>query len=104
MKSKMQIFEKTNVRSVWDEEQEKWWWSIIDVIELLTGTENPRRYWSDLKRKLKAMGSQLYESIVQLKLESADGKNILPMLLILSNCLGLYNRFLHQKQNHSNCG
>ena len=44
------------------------------MIEVLTGSDNPRRYWSDLKRKLKAEGSQLYENIVQLKMESADGK------------------------------
>ena len=48
--------------------------SVIDVIEVLTGTDNPRRYWSDLKRKLKAEGNQLYENVVQLKMQSSDGK------------------------------
>ena len=74
MKSKIQLFGKANVRSVWDEEQEKWWFSIVDIVEILTDSENPRRYWSDLKRKLKSEGSQLYENIVQLKLQAADGK------------------------------
>jgi hypothetical protein len=58
----------------WNEEEQDWYVSIVDVIEVLTGTEIPRRYWSDLKRKMKAEGSQLYEKIVQLKLESSDGK------------------------------
>jgi hypothetical protein len=71
---RIQLFEDKRIRNAWDEEQEEWYLSIVDVIEVLTGTDNPRRYWSDLKRKLKAEGSQLYEEIVQLKLMSADGK------------------------------
>ena len=59
----------------WNEEEQDWYVSIIDVIEVLTETENPRRYWSDLKRKMKAEGSQLYEEIVQLKMLAPDGKN-----------------------------
>jgi prophage antirepressor-like protein len=56
----------------------EWWFSIIDVVEVLAGTENPRRYWSDLKRKLKAEGyAQVYERIVQLKMTAADGKKYL---------------------------
>jgi hypothetical protein len=72
--NKIQLFEDRRIRTAWDEENEQWLFSIVDVIEVLTGTDNPRRYWSDLKRKLKAEGSQLYEEIVQLKLMSADGK------------------------------
>lgn len=71
----IQLFEDKKVRSVWDSEAEKWYISIVDVIEVLTGSANPRRYWSDLKIKLSKEGSQLYENIVQLKLPSADGKN-----------------------------
>ena len=74
MKNKVQLFGKKNVRSVWDEELEKWWFSIIDIVEILTDSENPRRYWSDLKRKLKLEGSQLYENIVQLKLRQLTVK------------------------------
>ena len=59
---------------MWDDQQEKWYFSIIDVCEVLTSTDNPRRYWSDLKRKLLAEGSQVYEEIVQLKLRASDGK------------------------------
>jgi len=71
----IKLFESKQVRVHWDNEVEKWYFSIIDIIETLTGSSNPRRYWSDLKRKLTKEGfSQLYEIIVQLKLESSDGK------------------------------
>ncbi|MEO7314356.1 MAG: BRO family protein [Ginsengibacter sp.] len=55
--------------------EQKWYYSIIDVVEILTDSKNPRRYWSDLKIKLQKEGfTQLHEIIVQLKLKSADGK------------------------------
>ena len=72
---KIQRFENQPIRTAWDEEQEEWYFSIIDVIRVLTGSENPRRYWSDLKRKLKMEGAdELYENIVQLKMRAPDGK------------------------------
>lgn len=70
----IKLFEDKQVRSLWDEDQEKWYISIVDVIEILTGTDRPRKYWSDLKTKLKKEGSELSEKIGQLKMESADGK------------------------------
>lgn len=74
-KEAIKIFEEKKVRTVWDDETEEWYFSIVDVISVLTDSENPRRYWSDLKRKLLKEGSQLYAQIVQLKLPSADGKS-----------------------------
>lgn len=71
----IQLFEDKKVRSVWDSESGKWYISIIDVVEILTGSTNPRRYWSDLKIKLSKEGSELYENIVQLKMSATDGKN-----------------------------
>ena len=73
-KDAIQIFEDKQVRTVWDAEQEKWYLSIINVIEILTGTDRPRKYWGDLKAKLKKEGSELSEKIGQLKMQSADGK------------------------------
>ncbi len=70
----IKLFEEKHVRTVWDEEQEKWYISIVDVIEILTGTDRPRKYWSDLKSKLKKEGSELSEKIGQLKMQSSDGK------------------------------
>jgi hypothetical protein len=72
--NEIKIFEDRKVRTLWDIDNEKWYLSIIDVIEILTGTDRPRKYWSDLKAKLKKEGSQLSEKIGQLKMQSADGK------------------------------
>ncbi len=70
----IKVFEEKKVRTVWDSEKEEWYFSIIDVIAILTESDNPRRYWSDLKHKLIKEGSQLYDKIVQLKLPAEDGK------------------------------
>ena len=75
--SEIKLFEGQNIRYVWDEEKEQYFFSVVDVIQVLTESAVPRRYWSDLKRKLAAEGSELYEKIVQLKLPSADGKKYL---------------------------
>lgn len=77
MKNEVKIFEQSNIRSSYDEEKEKWYFSIIDIVLVLTDSKNPRRYWSDLKIKLTNDEgfSQLYEKIVQLKLKAPDGKN-----------------------------
>ena len=72
------LFEGSEIRSIWDNEKEEYYFSVVDVIGALTDTKTPRNYWSDLKRKLVAEGSQLHEKIVQLKLKSKkDGKNYL---------------------------
>ena len=71
----IKAFEDKRVRTVWDAEHEKWYFSIIDVIGVLTDSDRPRKYWSDLKSKLKTEGSQLSEKIGQLKILSTDGKS-----------------------------
>ena len=64
-----------NIRYVWHKQEEEFYFSVVDVVGVLTGSENPRRYWSDLKHKLKSEGScETYEKIVQLKMPAADGK------------------------------
>lgn len=68
------LFEETEIRSVWDSEKEEYYFSVVDVVKALTGSNIPRRYWSDLKRKLDEEGSQLYANIVQLKMKASDGK------------------------------
>lgn len=70
----IKIFEEKKVRTVWDEENEKWFFSIVDVIEILTGSPRPRKYWNALKTKLKAEGSELSHNLGQLKIQSPDGK------------------------------
>jgi hypothetical protein len=70
----IKLFEEKQVRSVWDAEQEKWFISIVDVVAVLTESPNPRKYWSVLKTRLRAEGSQLTTICSQLKLQSSDGK------------------------------
>ena len=70
----IKVFEDKKVRTLWNVEQEKWYLSIVDVIAILTDSPNPRKYWSVLKTRLKAEGSQLATNCSQLKMQSADGK------------------------------
>ena len=70
----IKLFQDQKVRVLWDNEQEKWYFSIIDIIGVLTASERPRKYWSDLKSKLKSEGSEVSEKIGQLKMKSPDGK------------------------------
>lgn len=71
---KIRLFGKKQIRSVWDEERELWYFSIVDVVGVLTDSPNARKYWSVLKTRLKKEGSQLTTSCSQLKLTAADGK------------------------------
>ena len=73
-KNAIQLFEDKKVRCIWDAGEEKWYFSIIDVIEVLTGSDRPRKYWNDLKNRLKKEGSELSENIGQLKMPAPDGK------------------------------
>ena len=68
------LFNQKQVRRSYDEEKEIWYFSIIDVVQILTDSSIPRLYWSDLKGKLKNEGSEVYEKIVQLKMPAPDGK------------------------------
>ena len=70
----IKLFENKKVRTLWDADQEKWFISIIDVIAILTDSPNARKYWSVLKTRLKAEGSQLATNCSQLKMQSSDGK------------------------------
>ena len=74
----IKLFESKKIRSIWNEEDQKWYFSIIDIINVLTESNRPRKYWSDLKKKLLIEGfDQLSEKIGQLKLEADDGKKYL---------------------------
>jgi len=68
------LFHQKTVRRHWDEELELWYFSIIDVVAVLSDSSNPKRYWSDLKIKLKQEGSGVYDNIVHLKMLAPDGK------------------------------
>lgn len=68
------LFHKNAVRRYWDEDKELWYFSIVDVVQILTDSTIPKRYWSDLKKKLQGEGSEAYDKIVRLKLRASDGK------------------------------
>jgi hypothetical protein len=72
--SNIKLFDHIKIRSHWDAEAEKWYFSVVDVIKILTGSDRPRKYWSDLKAKLIKEGSELSEKIGQLKMQSEDSK------------------------------
>ena len=83
------LFEGAQIRSVWDNNKEDYYFSVVDVISALTGSDRPRKYWNDLKLKLKDEGSQLSEKIGQLKMESSDGKKYLTDVLDTKGILRL---------------
>lgn len=72
--SEIKIFEDKKIRSHYDINDEIWYFSVVDIIEILTGSTIPKRYWSDLKKKLSKEGSQVYDKIVRLKMVADDGK------------------------------
>jgi BRO family, N-terminal domain len=73
-KKAIKLFNDQKIRVQWEAEEEKWYFSIVDVVGVLAENDRPRKYWSDLKRKLQEEGSQLSEKIGQLKMPAADGK------------------------------
>ncbi len=72
--SAIRLFQDQKVRVHWDEELEKWYFSIVDIVGILAENTRARKYWSDLKKKLKDEGSELSEKIGQLKMKASDGK------------------------------
>ena len=73
----IKLFEGQQVRYVWDDEKEKYYFSVVDVIQVLTDSPRPRKYWNALKTKLQAEGSELSSNMGQLKMQAADGKKYL---------------------------
>lgn len=71
-KNKLIVFQGNNIRKTWHNDE--WWFSVVDIIEILTESSIPKRYWSDLKSKLKEEGFEMYDKIVQLKFKASDGK------------------------------
>ena len=85
----LKLFENKKIRYVWNAEEEEWYFSVIDVVEVLTESDRPRKYWNDLKKKLETEGSQLSDKIGQLKLPAADGKLYKTDVLSTKNVLRL---------------
>ena len=72
-KHKIQLFEEKKVRTVWDDQQEQWYFSIVDVCAVLTDSENPQAYWRKLKQRLKVEGNETVTNCHALKMRAADG-------------------------------
>lgn len=89
MKNEIKIFEQNNIRSVYDEQQEKWYFSVVDLVAILTDSEKPANYWKVLKNRLKKEGSQLVTICNQLKMKAADGKFYKTDALDVEGCLRL---------------
>lgn len=70
--SNIKVFEDKKIRTEWNEQKEDWYFSVVDIVEVLTDSPNPRKYWSVLKARLKNEGSELATNCSQLKLQSAD--------------------------------
>ena len=103
----IKLFQDRNVRVVWDENQEKYYFSVVDVVAVLTDSDyqTARNYWKVLKNRLSKEGAS--ESVTkcnQLKMKAADGKYYKPMLPILKNCCALSKVFPLPKRNLSNYG
>ncbi len=73
-KAAIKLFEEKQVRSIWDEEEEKWYFSVVDVVGILSESPNPNNYWKVLKHRLTKEGSQLVTNCNQLKMQATDGK------------------------------
>src|SRR3989344_4589180 len=88
-KNQLAIFENFKIRRYFDEKKEIWYFSVVDIIVALTQSDRPRKYWNDLKNKLKLEGSELSDKIGQLKMVAGDGKNYLTDVLDIENILRL---------------
>jgi len=72
--NKIKLFENKQVRTAWNETEEEWYFSVVDVVEVLTDSPNPRKYWSVLKTRLKQEGNETATNCSQLKMLMPDGK------------------------------
>lgn len=88
----IKLFEVKKVRTIWDDKEEKWYFSIVDVVAVLTDSPNPRKYWSVLKTRLKKEGSELATNCRQLKMKSTDGKMYLTDVADTQQLLRLIQR------------
>lgn len=103
-KEAIKIFEEKKVRTVWDDETEEWFFSIVDVVSILTESVDGRKYWNKLKQRLKAEGSELVTNCHQLKLPSTDGKYYKTDVATTEQLSGLSNPSRPLKQNLSSYG
>lgn len=105
MDNEIKLFEGKQVRSVWNDEKEEWYFSVVDVVAVLTDSKNPRDYWYRVKKRMsEEEKSKLSTFCRQLKLTSSDGKNMRQTLLICKEFCALFNQYHLPKLSHLRCG
>ena len=100
----IKLFEQKQVRSVWDDTTEEWYFSVVDVVAILTDSQDPRNYWKVLKNRLKKEGNQSVTNCNQLKLPSSDGKFYKTDVATAEQLSGLSSLFRRRKRNPLSCG
>ena len=103
-KEHLKLFQEKSVRTVWDDKEEMWYFSIVDVVAVLTDSVDATSYWRKLKQRLKKEGNETVTNCHGLKMRAADGKMRMTDIPIPSNCFGLYSQYHRLKQNLSNNG
>ena len=90
----IKLFNDKQIRTIWNEDQEKWYFSVVDVVGVLTDSPNPNNYWKVLKHRLAKEGSELVTNCNQLKLQASDGKyyltDVADTAYLLKNCAAQY--------------
>lgn len=89
-KNQLQLFNDRKVRTVWDTDQEEWYFSVVDVVEVLTDSQDPSTYWRVLKNRLKKEGNQTVTNCNRLKLPAADGKMRLTDVATVGSDIEIY--------------
>ena len=101
----LQLFEDQPIRTAWNEEEEEWYFSVVDVVAVLTESPNPNNYWKVLKKKLKKEGNETVTNCNQLKLKSPkEGKRYNTDVANTEQLLASSSPFHHRKPNPLNCG
>ena len=104
MYNEIKIFEGNRIRSIWNEEKEEWYFSIIDILGILTESENPRKYWSVFKVRLKKEGNELATICSQLKMKASDGKMRQTDVANMQGFSALFNPYHLPRRNPLRCG
>ena len=98
MKTSIRFYNDREVRAVWDENQNKWWFSAVDIVAAITESPNPRKYWSVLKTRLRKAGNKLTTKCSQLKMTAADGKKYATDCFSQDDITDLVNRWVKERR------
>ena len=103
-KETLKLFEERKVRTVWDDEKEKWYFSIVDVVSVLTDSVDATAYWRKLKQRLKEEGNETVTNCHGLKMTAADGKKRLTDVADTEQLLRIIQSYPRRRPSRSSCG